>query len=152
MRKILLFSCVAALVLVAQSFAEELLIPQAIDYYNEGVRAQRGGDYDRADAAYQKTLLLDNSDNWRKYIINNYGVIYAQQNDINSAEAAFKEALRMDPSFKPALFNLGLIYDRREDRLRAMEFWLKALGIDLDKLKPKGFVIEEKAIPAPKKQ
>jgi len=132
------------MLLYSLSYAGEMLADEAINYYNAGVRAQRAGDYETADASYQKALILNNNDYWRKHITNNYGAIYAIQGDLKKAEELFNEALSMDPNFKPAQLNLGLIYDRKHDKLKAIEYWLKALDINLDELKPKQFVIEEK--------
>ena len=142
-KKTVLLSVVLFLGCCGVSYAGALLQEEAIRYFNEGVRAQNAGDYQAADSAYQKALILNNSDHWRKLISNNYGVIYAQQGDLKRAEAAFNEALRMDPDYRIPKLNLGLIYDKRADRLKAIEFWLQALNINLDELKPKQFVVQE---------
>jgi tetratricopeptide (TPR) repeat protein len=89
-------------------------------------------------------LLVDpyNPD-WKKFILNNQGIMYAQQGDLEKAEAAFNEALKIDPEYETAKLNLGFIYEQRRSRLESIEYWLKVLNIDLDKVKPKGFVVEE---------
>jgi tetratricopeptide (TPR) repeat protein len=122
------------------SFAGELAHQEAFRYYNEGVKEQRGGDYNGASIACQKALMLapDNGD-LQKYIINNTGVMYAQRGEFKTAEAAFKEALLMDPDFGPAHMNLGLIYDAKGDRQKSLEYWSKYF--EIDKRKPKAFSV-----------
>jgi len=124
--------------------AGELISKEAVNHYNEGVNAQKASNFDMAEIAYQKTLLLDPyNTNWQKFIINNRGVIYAQLGDLEKAEAAFNEALKIDPNYEPAKLNLGFIYEKRRSKLESIEYWLKILNINLEEAKPKGFVIEE---------
>lgn len=124
--------------------AGELISKEAVNYYNEGVKAQKASNFDMAEIAYQKTLLLDPyNTNWQKFIINNRGVMYAKLGDLEKAEAAFNEALKIDPNYEPAKLNLGFIYEKRRSKLESIEYWLKILNINLEDAKPKGFVIEE---------
>lgn len=126
------------------SYAAELVSKEAVNYYNEGVKAQKAGNFAMAEINYQKTLLLDPyNTSWQKFIINNRGVMYARQGDLEKSEAAFDEALRIDPNYKPAQLNLGFIYETRRTKLESLEYWLKVLNINLTEVKPKGFVIEE---------
>ncbi|MEI8348852.1 MAG: tetratricopeptide repeat protein [Candidatus Omnitrophota bacterium] len=119
-------------------FAEGLASKEAINYYNEGVKAQQNGDFDAAVKGYQMAALL--SARYHKFIINNKGAMYAQMGDIQKAEAAFREALTLDPDYQPAKMNLGLIYDAKGDRLKALEWWYEAF--EVEKRKPKTFLIE----------
>jgi len=135
---VLLFSCYGI------SQAGELAAKQAVNYYNDAVKDQKACNIAEANANYQKVLLVDpyNPD-WKKFILNNQGIMYAQQGDLEKAEAAFNEALKIDPEYETAKLNLGFIYEQRRSRLESIEYWLKVLNIDLDKVKPKGFVVEE---------
>jgi tetratricopeptide (TPR) repeat protein len=110
---------------------------EAVNYYNEGLKAQKRGDTEEALKAYQKALQM--SAEYNKLIINNRGVMYAQQGDLKRAEATFKEVLALDPRFMPAKLNLGLIYDMQGDRLKALEYWAKVFRFE--DYKPKGFVV-----------
>lgn len=126
------------------SYAGELVAKEAVNYYNEAVKAQKAANFAVADINYQKTLLLDpNNSKWKKFITNNYGVMYAQQGNLEKAEASFNEVLKIDPNYQPAKLNLGYIYEKRRSRLESLEYWLKVLNIDLDQLKPKDFILEE---------
>ena len=126
------------------SFAQDLLKPDAIERYNEGVKLQRGSNYEQAEGLYQKALLLDpTSARLQKLVANNRGVIYAKKGKLEKAEKYFKEALKIDPDFKMAKLNLGFIYQGRKSELESLKYWLYALDIDLATLKPKDFCVVE---------
>ncbi|MFA5411297.1 MAG: tetratricopeptide repeat protein [Candidatus Omnitrophota bacterium] len=126
------------------AYAGELTAQEAVNYYNEGVKAQRAGNFTMAESSYQKALFVDPYNrNWQKLILNNRAVIYAQQGDLEKAEAALYEVLEMDPDYRPAQLNLGFIYEQGRSELESIKYWLGVLNINLDEVKPKDFVIEE---------
>jgi len=122
-------------------FADELLSGQALNYFQDGLKAQKVSKYAEAKSFYQKAMLVDpyNKD-WKKFFLNNEGIIQATQGDLKEAEKYFIMALDIDPYYYPSLMNLGLIYDRTRSRKEAMEYWMKAF--EIDKIKPKDFVVE----------
>ncbi|MCM8792341.1 MAG: tetratricopeptide repeat protein [Candidatus Omnitrophica bacterium] len=125
-------------------YAGELVSTEAPNYYKEGVKFQKAGRFNDADIAYQKVLLVDPyNSNWKKYIFNNYGIMYAKQGDLKKAEAAFNEALNIDPHYQTAQINLAFVYEKTRSKLESIEYWLKALNINLDEMKPKDFVVQE---------
>jgi tetratricopeptide (TPR) repeat protein len=112
---------------------------EAYKYYNEGVRAQKNGDYEKANKEYSMAMMLTSK--YNKFILHNKGVMYATRGDYASAAAAFKEVLSMDPNYMPARLNLGRIYDIQADKCTALEYWADLLNIE--KAKPKSFIVEE---------
>lgn len=58
------------------------------------------------------------------------GVAYAGINDMQSAAASFKKALRVDARYAPALANLGTLYALYGDEGRAKDYFSKAGGFD----------------------
>jgi tetratricopeptide (TPR) repeat protein len=118
--------------------AQELSAKEAVAYYNEGVRAQKDGDFDAALKAYQKAAIITSY--YDKFIMQNKAVIYAQNGDLDKAEQLFKQVLNMDPNYMPAKLNLGLIYDTKQDRCKSLEYWADLF--QLEKHKPKTFVAE----------
>ncbi|MBU2103012.1 MAG: tetratricopeptide repeat protein [Candidatus Omnitrophota bacterium] len=140
---VLLYLTCAVCNVYALGFSTE----EAISYYNEGVKAQKSGDFNGAFNAYQKTLLLapDNLE-YHKSIRNNLGIMYHHRGDLAGAEQAFKEALLIDPEYQAAKFNLGLIYDARRGKAASLPYWAQLL--DLESLKPREFILE----PARKKE
>jgi len=117
---------------------------EAINYYNEGVRAQKKGDYDKAMKEYQMSLMLTSE--YKKFILHNEGVMFVNRGDVGQAVQAFQEVLKLDPNYMPAKINLGLIYDMQADRCKSLEYWSNLFN--LERLKPKDFVLEaEKSVP-----
>ena len=129
------------LLFMGSSMAGKLAEDEAITYYNDGVAAQKEGKFFNAVTAYKKVLLMaPNNTDIQKFIANNMGVMYVKKGDLAMAEWSFKEALAIDPTYKPAQMNLGLIYDIKGNRAQAIEYWYKVF--EVDKHKPKDFLIQ----------
>jgi len=111
---------------------------EAVNYYNEGVKAQKKGDFEKALKEYQMSLIL--STEYSKFILHNKGVMFMQQGNLNQAARNFQEVLSLDPNYMPAKLNLGLIYDMQADKCKALEYWADLFN--LEKFKPKDFVLE----------
>ncbi|MFA6216993.1 MAG: tetratricopeptide repeat protein [Candidatus Omnitrophota bacterium] len=138
----MLFLVIALFLQYTPSFAEGLATQEAVNYFNEGVKAHKDGDLERANACYQKTMILEPGNNtYRAFVLNNRGAIYMSQGDMGRAEEMFVEALRANPAYKPAQLNLGLVIEAKGDRVKALEFWAKVF--DIDGQKPKTPVLEE---------
>ncbi len=136
----LLFS----LLFLGHAFAGELISKEADGYYNDALKLQQAANFNAAETLYQKILYIDPYNlKWQVFILNNRGVMSAQQGDILNAEILFNKALEIDAHYLPAQFNLGFIYEKRRTELESLKYWLKVLNIDLDKAKPKGFVLGE---------
>ncbi|MDD2688987.1 MAG: tetratricopeptide repeat protein [Candidatus Omnitrophica bacterium] len=150
-KKAFLFLTLFLLLFYNFSYGEELIAKEAVDYYNQGVKAQNGGDLSEADTFYQKTLIVDpNNLDWQKLILNNRGIMYAERGDLKNAEIAFNEALKIDPNFSTAMLNLGLVYEMRRTRLESLEYWAQVFR--LDEKKPKNFIIAVQEPAAKKKK
>ncbi|MDD2752033.1 MAG: tetratricopeptide repeat protein [Candidatus Omnitrophica bacterium] len=114
----------------------------AQEHFAKGVAAQEGGNFVEAEDCYQKALLMDTSNaNLRKFVMHNRAVMYAREGDFQKAETAFNALLRIDPNYKIAELNLGIIYDQRKSRLEALEYWAKMFK--WEDQKPKNFILEE---------
>ncbi|MFC1657922.1 hypothetical protein ACFL1D_00905 [Candidatus Omnitrophota bacterium] len=123
----------------------ELLSEEALNYYNEGVKAQRMGDFYSAETSYQKTMIIDKSSKCKKSIFNNMGLMNLKRGEAARAEMAFKEALKLDPEYKTAASNLALLYLKlalsykdRGNTIKALENFEKAFAY----YPQKDFVIE----------
>jgi len=138
---IFLFLC---LLFLGNAFAGEVMSKEADAYYKEAVRLQQTANFTAADTLYQKILYMDSTNpKWQVFILNNRGAILAQEGDILNAEIFFKKALEINPNFLPAQLNLGFIYEKQRTELESIKYWLKVLNIDLDKVKPQGFILGE---------
>ena len=133
------------------AYAGDLIAPEAVNYFNAGVKAQKGKNFVEAEGNYNKVFIVDpNSIKWQVLIANNRGVMLAEAGDLESAEAQFYYALKLRPDFKPAKLNIGFINEKRRTELESIKYWLKVLNIDLEKAKPKGFVLGELGEDQPK--
>lgn len=149
--RIVLFLCLGLLLCSNFVFAGEMIASQAYEHFNEGVREQAKGNVIAAETAYNRAMLMDpNNPEYRKFVLNNMGVVYAQQGDFDQAAAAFRQVLEMDPAYKPAQLNLGLVYDLKMDRLSSLEYW--AAIFKLEALKPKDFTLSGEVASKPKKE
>jgi len=144
MAKKILGFFVASILCYNAVYAGTLLVPEAANYFNAGVRAQKGKNYIEAETNYKKALVIDHiSAKWKVLVANNRGVMYAEVGDLEGAEELFNFALELDPNFKPAQQNIEFIVETRRTELESLKYWIKVLNIDLEKAKPKGYVIGE---------
>ncbi|HOU36473.1 MAG TPA: tetratricopeptide repeat protein [Candidatus Omnitrophota bacterium] len=132
----------AVLILAGVSHAGKLVEEEGANYYNEGVKAQRAGVFDTAIVAYQKAMVIGlDAANYRKFVYNNVGVIYAEKGEMDQAEAMFLEALKLDPEYKAVNFNLAVLYMKQGLCNKAMIYLTKSYNISGE------FVTEQELAP-----
>lgn len=97
----------------------------AQELFAQGVSAFEAERYDEAKDLFGRSL--DAAPRWvgAQY---NLGLIAERQADLARAEAAYKAALRLDPSHQPSLLNLGRLYRLRGDLESAAMLYEKALA------------------------
>jgi tetratricopeptide (TPR) repeat protein len=119
-----------ALFFVVSSYAGEITQGEVLKYYNEGVKAQKAGNLDVAKTAYQKAVLIaaGSSKDVIKAIHNNFGVMYVNMDNWEMAGREFNEALILDPDYKEANFNMGILYAKMGEAEKALAYWGKALN------------------------
>ena len=62
--------------------------------------------------------------------INNMGMIYHQQNDLDAAEAMYRRAVEAAPTYATGWYNLGLVaMSQRKEGLNATECFLNAIKV-----------------------
>lgn len=120
----------------AQSYLEKAIAIKSdygFAYYLLGRNFFQQGKYDDALTRLDESIHFDPK-NPKAY--NCVGVITSQKGFINRAEAAFTEAVKLDPEFGDAHFNLAVLYATREkpDPNRAAEHYNRAmlLGVPRD--------------------
>ncbi len=101
---IILLLCFVTCAGYAQSAAQG----EAQLYFNEGVSAQQSGDADGAYTLYQKTIYINPA--YKKFVLNNWGVYWAEEGDYAQAELFLKQAVDLDPRYVLAINNLSLVY------------------------------------------
>jgi len=137
-----LVAIAAVLLWTGVSHAGKLIEEEGVNYYNEGVQAQKAGNYDTAVTAYQKAMVIGlDAANYRKYIFNNVGVIYSEKGEMDKAESMFLEALKIDPEYKPTNFNIAILYMKQGLCNKAMMYLTKSYNISGE------YVIEQEKMP-----
>ena len=118
------------LAFAAVAFAGEASRQMLVQYYNEGVKAQKSGDIFSAKAAYQKASLIAGSQNpdLLKSIYNNFGALYAQMGNFDAAQKAFEAALTIDPNYKQANYNMGVLYANLGHIQEALQYLVRAFN------------------------
>jgi tetratricopeptide (TPR) repeat protein len=98
-------------------------------WYNLAVQQRRAGAFREALASYQQAL--DHGVKQPEEVHLNRGVIFSDHlREYAAAERELTQALTLNPSYLPALLNLGTLHEdlgRRESALAAYE---KALAVD----------------------
>lgn len=61
--------------------------------------------------------------------LNDAGVFHLDHNRIDLAIRAFEQAIKIDPSYGPAVENLGLAYYRKKDYEKASEYLIRAMKL-----------------------
>ncbi|MGE5307499.1 MAG: tetratricopeptide repeat protein, partial [Deltaproteobacteria bacterium] len=122
-RKILL--CICLFALPAAAFAGDIMFPEGAQSYNEGLKAQQSGNYEKALESYNRVMLLVGQEQnpFKKFILNNSAIIAVKRGDNDQALRLFNEALSIDPNYKSAAYNLGLLYYRMGDNASALKVW-----------------------------
>lgn len=110
------------------ALADEVMEGQAIEYFKEGVEAQKSGDIDYAISLYTKATYA--KPNYAK-AHNNLGTAYAQKADFKKAEEEYRRAIMIDSHYSIALKNLAIIYAERKDYEKFYEYWKRATGLDI---------------------
>lgn len=113
--------------------------PAYVRYYNDGVKAGKAGDYQRAADLYRQTLRekpdFADAHNNLGFALRKIGDGYAEQ-----AMAAYQEALKNAPNHAEALEYQGELYVQLGDLRKAQENYRRLIKLnspDAAKLKTK---------------
>ncbi|GEM_PF-1841072 len=97
------------------------------DEYQQGVEYYQNGEYDLAIDAFQRYLPKAPHP---APIYNLLGLTYLKQNEsVESAMGSFKQAIKLDPNFAEAYFNLASAYAPRDPAMAAVYFQ-KTIDVD----------------------
>ena len=86
----------------------------------------RNRDWNNDMVLYTRTLELS-PDAYR--ILNNLGIVYWHEGDLDKAESAWRRVLAVNPDDAGALNNLGLLASRRHQYAEAKEFFQRAMEL-----------------------
>ena len=104
-------------ILFASSLREE-----AVAYRVQGYEAQERGDKAEALALFQKAIALDPS---YPAPYNDLGIVREEQGNLKEAEKMYRQALDRNPNYLEAHANLAMLYERMEDKEKAIYHWFK---------------------------
>jgi tetratricopeptide (TPR) repeat protein len=102
--------------------------PLCAAYLARAIRSN--GGLDRAEDCVRETLPAARADS-RAWLLNLAGVIRFIQGDQAAAMERFREALRVEPSFSPALVNVGVLFQesgKPAEAVKAYEYLFADLG------------------------
>lgn len=88
---------------------------------------------DLEEADYQYVLHMQTGNEHikeRVNTLNSYGLFLVSKKKITEAEAAFKEAIELNPQNELAYINLGNLYDQLNKKEMALHFYEKAIALD----------------------
>ena len=104
----------------ADNFSE--LQKQSRSYREDGLEAQRMGDYDAALNLYQKAIAIDPN-----YAVpyNDMGIIFESKGENDRALESYFHAVKIDPFYESAYTNMALLYESKRDLVNAAACWQK---------------------------
>lgn len=89
-----------------------------------GLKAHAAGDLKTAASDYQKVLLYDKTN---KFAFYNLALIDAAHSNYGLAEEKYRLALKTDPKYEPALFNLAILVSQRDPK-EAISLYARAIA------------------------
>jgi tetratricopeptide (TPR) repeat protein len=120
---------------------------KAIEYYQKSIDLKKDyvAAYVSLTSAYESNKELDKAiETYRNLlplgannseILFNFGrLLYNRggKDDKNDAEKLWLEAVRVQPNYSNALYSLGLLYETRGDRTKALEYYYKVKDLNPD--------------------
>jgi Flp pilus assembly protein TadD len=108
------------------------LQPDAVIYHNVGYAILKQGRYDEAAVWFRKTVALDRKLGraWLIYATSLQAAKLFDADQLDAAEAALREILKLDDKDQAAHANLGKVYRRRGDEKQAEAEFRLAIALD----------------------
>lgn len=83
----------------------------AMKYSTTGIQQARKGNFELAKSSFEEAISIYNQDPAFYF---NLGLIYERMKQADQAEIRYKYALKIDPKYSNAWFNLGALYGNQE--------------------------------------
>lgn len=97
------------------------------DKYNEACKLISNCKF--TEAEYILDEILQEDEEYYK-AINKFGVIYAEQGNLNKAEEYFNKALSVKENYVPSIVNLGNLFKENGELDKAEKYYIYAIQID----------------------
>ena len=101
--------------------------PPELKHYLTANTAFKDKNYDLSLEEYFNALKYNKLD---VYIIEGIARSYMELNQYLEAKEYFYMAIDLNPNFAPAYANLGVLYDRQKQYMKAVSYYKKAISID----------------------
>lgn len=98
--------------------------PEAIKYYNEGIKHDEKGKNDKALEAYKKAVSIDPE---FAFAWDNLGLCYRRANDYDKAIECYNKSLEIDPYGTTPLQCKAVAYEYKKDYGQAAKTYLKLI-------------------------
>lgn len=120
---------------------------KAIEYYQKSINLKKDyvGAYVSLTTAYESSKQLDKAIETYRNILplgaNNSDVLFNfgrllynrdKNDDKDNAEKLWLEAVRIQPNYSNALYSLGLLYENRGEKTKALEYYYKVKDLNPD--------------------
>ena len=117
---------------------------EAIDYYTKAVVFKPAdkvtllkianlyrllGNNTKALSFYDKILSLDSNNTDALF---NKGLVLANQKNYDECIACFEKVIKLTPEFPYAYYSIGLAYEQKQDKDKALEYYYLYSGIETD--------------------
>ena len=107
------------------------IFPESLEaWYNKGMYYQNRGYVDNALHCYYTLNKIDET--WADPYYNIGYIHLIMTEELDSAVYYFERSTELDPTFYQAYNNLGLAYEKKDDRVNAKKYYLKAIDINPD--------------------
>ena len=100
----------------------------ALVTHAESVKAEQGA---AAAARLYEAWLSHDRTPARAVALFNWGVLLSELGQLNGAEAAYREALALNPRLHQARINAGLVQERKQNDVAAVQCWLEVAAAGL---------------------
>ena len=101
--------------------------PPELKHYLTANTAFKDKNYDLSLKEYFNAFKYNKLD---VYAIEGIARSYMELNQYHEAKEYFYIAINLDPNFAPAYANLGVLYDRQKQYIKAVTYYKKAISID----------------------
>ena len=86
-----------------------------------------------ADAATLYKVWAACTESPAKFVVFfNWGVLLAEQGELDAAETAYRHAFKLNPRLYQAKINAGLVLERKKNDAAALELWSEVAAADID--------------------
>lgn len=100
---------------------------KALEFYSQGLKASKDGDYKKAVEAFEKAVKQDPK---FAFAWDNLGLNYRRLNDFDKAIESYSKSLKIDPEGMMPLQNIAVAYQYKKEYKNAIDAYEKLAKVD----------------------